>query len=159
MPRFDPNTNWYGWSAPEAELRRAKRRILALTALNAVLSVLCGVCPTGVTRSNWVGFAATAALAALMVEIIGAARFCMAKETLSSQQFHGIHRMLKWGALYHLLLMVIAVAAGVIACIRDFTGPLDVLAVAGMALTALCSLAVRRAYGRIPTYEAQDPDR
>ena len=83
----------------------------------------------------------------------------MAKETLSAQQFHGVHRMLSWGALYHLLLMAAATLAGAIACVRDFTGPLDLLAVAGMALTALCSLAVRRIYRAIPTYEAADPDR
>ena len=159
MAGFDPNPNWYGWSAPETELTRAKRTVLSLSAVNAVISVLTGVCPTGVTRDNWVGFAATAALVALMVEIIGAARFRMAKETLSAQQFHGVHRMLSWGALYHLLLMTAATLAGAIACVRDFTGPLDLLAVAGMALTALCSLAVRRIYRAIPTYEAADPDR
>ena len=139
MAEFDPNLNGCGWRAPELTLRRAKRSVPLLSAANAVISVLTGVCPTGVTRDRWVGFAATAALAALMAEVIGAVRFCMAQETPPEQQCRSIRRMLRWGALYHLLLMAVAAAAGVIACVRNFTGPLDLAAVAGMALSALCS--------------------
>ena len=66
MPRFIVDTKLYGWDMPEQKLGQIKNRILLLAVLNAVVSVACGIVSTNVTRHNWVSFAATAALIALM---------------------------------------------------------------------------------------------
>lgn len=156
MPRFDANGNWYGWDAPESELTRAKARCTAFVVANLILSVLCGVCPTAVTRDDWVCFAATAALVALMVELIGVVRFRHAKAYLSRQEFGGIHRMMTWAPVYHILLTAVAWIAAVMSCVRAFSGPLDVLVSVGFLLMGLCSIGMYRAYKGIRTFEMKE---
>ncbi|MGN0801344.1 MAG: hypothetical protein ACI4MF_01980 [Candidatus Faecivicinus sp.] len=158
MLKFDPDTSWHGWDVSQQELRRTGRACLLLTAANAGLSVLCGVCRTGVTRDNWVGFAATAALVALMAEAIGVVRLLLSRPALSRTEFEGVHRMILWGAFYHILLTIVALLAGIIACVRAFTGPMDLLVLLGLALTALCSAAVRKCYARLPRLEIRNPE-
>ena len=74
MPRFIVDQKLYGWDGPERQLKRTGNALALLAAGNLLLSVLLGVIPTGVTRHNWVSFAATLALLALLAELIAAVR-------------------------------------------------------------------------------------
>ena len=152
MPRFMVDTKLYGWDMPEQALRREKNTFLALSLLNAAMSIACGVIPTGVTRHNWVSFAATAALIALMMEVIGAARFRIAKSMLDKRGFDSIHHMMRWSAQCHMLLMAAAFAAGVVSCFQAFSGILDLAILLGFALSFACSFLLLRRYDRIPTH-------
>lgn len=152
MPRFMVDTKLYGWDMPEQALRREKNTFLALSLLNAAMSIACGVIPTGVTRHNWVSFAATAALIALMMEVIGAARFRIAKSMLDKRGFDSIHNMVRWSAQCHMALMAVAFAAGVVSCFQSFSGILDLAILLGFALSFACSFLLLRRYDRIPTH-------
>ncbi len=152
MPRFMVDTKLYGWDMPEQALRREKNTFLALSLLNAAMSIACGVIATGVTRHNWVSFAATAALIALMMEVIGAARFRIAKSMLDKRGFDSIHNMVRWSAQCHMALMAVAFAAGVVSCFQSFSGILDLAILLGFALSFACSFLLLRRYDRIPTH-------
>ena len=152
MPRFMVDTKLYGWDMPEQALRREKNTFLALSLLNAAMSIACGVIPTGVTRHNWVSFAATAALIALMMEVIGAARFRIAKSMLDKRGFDSIHNMVRWSAQCHMALMAVAFAAGVVSCFQSFSGILDLAILLGFALSFACSFLLLRRNDRIPTH-------
>ena len=152
MPRFMVDTKLYGWDMLEQALRREKNTFLALSLLNAAMSIACGVIPTGVTRHSWVSFAATAALIALMMEVIGAARFRIAKSMLDKRGFDSIHNMVRWSAQCHMALMAVAFAAGVVSCFQSFSGILDLAILLGFALSFACSFLLLRRYDRIPTH-------
>lgn len=156
MPKFDASTDRYGWDASEAELSQVRGRCMLLAAANLVLSVLCGVAHTGVTRDNGVGFAATAALVALMVEIIGTVRFQITEPQLPRQAFRSIHRMMTWAPLYHMILMGVAALCALIFCIRAFTGWLDLAVLLGFLLMGACSFFLRRAYQSVRTYQTKE---
>lgn len=158
MPRFMVDTKLYGWDMPEQALRREKNTFLLLSLLNAALSIACGVISTGVTRHNWVSFAATAALIALMMEVIGAARFRMAKSMLDKRGFDSVHNMMRWSAQCHMALMAVAFAAGVVSCFQSFSGILDLVILLGFALSFACSFLFLRRYDRIPTHNMKAPE-
>ena len=158
MPRFMVDTKLYGWDMPEQALRREKNIFLALSLLNAAISFACGVIPTGVTRHNWVSFAATAALIALMMEAIGAVRFRMAKSMLDKRGFDSVHNMMRWSAQCHLALMAVAFTAGVVSCFQSFGGILDIVILLGFALSFTCSFLFLRRYDCIPTYSIKAPE-
>lgn len=158
MPRFMVDTKLYGWDMPEQALRREKNTFLALSLLNAAISIACGVIPTGVTRHNWVGFAATAALIALMMEVIGAARFRMAKSMLDKRGFDSVHNMMRWSAQCHMALIAVAFVAGVVSCFQSFSGILDLVILLGFALSFAYSFLFLRRYGRIPTHSMKAPE-
>ena len=158
MPRFTVDTKLYGWDMPEQALKREKNTFLLLGLLNAALSIACGVISTGVTRHNWVGFAATAALIALMMAVIAAARFRAAKAMLDKRAFESIHNMMRWSAQCHMALMAVAFAAGVVSCFRAFSGILDLAILMGFALSFACSFLLLRRYDRIPTCSVQAPE-
>ena len=157
MPRFETDTNWFGWNAPERSVMSAKRRILLLTMVNLMLSILCGLVPTGVTRDKWVSFAATAALVALMLEIIGAVKFYITKNQISRREFQTLYVMLRWASGIHMALTLVAVIAAVVSCVRSWTGIADLLVTAGLLLTGLCSFLVRQNYIALPAFEMEDP--
>lgn len=158
MPRFEADTRLYGWDMPQDALRREKNRFLLLCGVNAAISLACGLIPTGVTRHNWVGFAATAALIALMMAIIAAARFRMAKPLLDRRGFDGVHHMMLWSAQCHMALTLVAFIAGVISCFQSFTGILDLVILLGFAGSFACSFLFHRAYARIPTHSIKAPE-
>ena len=158
MPRFMVDSNWYGWDGPENVTNRVKNRCLALSLANAVISFTCGVVSTGVTRHNWVGFAATAALIALMMEIIGAVRFRRAPHVTDKRTFDSIHQMMRWSAQCHMILMALAFAAGAVSCFQAFGGIPDLLILSGFAASFACSWFFLRAYSALPTYSIKAPD-
>ena len=158
MPRFTLDTQWYGWEGSEQALRQARRHCLTLCLLNAGISLACGMIATGVTRHNWVGFAATAALIALMMECIGSIRFLRARDAMDRRTFESIHQMMRWSAQCHILLMALAVLAGFVSCIQAFTGVLDIAVLAGFLLSLGCSLLFLKTYSAVRTYHMQAPD-
>ncbi len=158
MPRFIVDTKLYGWDLPEEKLRQIKNRILLLSVLNAVVSVACGIVSTPVTRHNWVSFAATAALIALMMEVIGAARFRMTKSMLDKRGFDSVHNMMRWSAQCHMALMAVAFAAGVVSCFQSFGGILDLVILLGFVLSFACSFLLLRRYDRILTHSMKAPE-
>ena len=158
MPRFVTDTRLYGWDTPEQPLRRERNTILLLSLLNAALSIACGVISTGVTRHNWVSFAATAALIALMMEVIGAVRFRMAKSMLDKRGFDSVHNMIRWSAQCHMMLIAAAFAAGAVSCFQSFSGILDPVILLGFALSFACSFLLLRRYDRIPTHSMKAPE-
>mgnify|MGYP007056185585 CR=1 FL=1 len=157
MPRFIVDTKLYGWDLPEQALRQMKNRILLLAVLNAVVSVACGLVSTPVTRHNYVSFAATAALIALMMEVIGAARFRMAKSMLDKRGFDSVDHMVVWSAQCHLALMAVAFAAGIVSCFQGFGGAKDLLVLLGLIVSFACSLFLLRSYRSIPTHSLKAP--
>ena len=158
MPRFMVDTKLYGWVMPEQPLRREKNTFLLLSLLNAALSIACGVISTGVTRHNWVSFAATAALIALMMEVIGAVRFQISKSMLDKRGFDSVHNMMRWSAQCHMALMAVAFAAGVVSCFQSFGGILDLVILLGFVLSFTCSFLLLRRYDRIPTHNTNAPE-
>ena len=158
MPRFIVDTKLYGWDLPEQALRQMKNRILLLAVLNAVVSVACGLVSTPVTRHNWVSFAAMAALIALMMEVIGAARFRMAKSMLDKRGFDSVDHMVVWSAQCHLVLMAVAFLAGIVSCFQDFGGAKDLLVLLGLIVSFACSLFLLRSYRSIPTHSLKAPE-
>ncbi|MBQ9196016.1 MAG: hypothetical protein IJ157_02140 [Clostridia bacterium] len=158
MPRFIINDKWYGWSAPEGEMKRAKRLLPLLTAVNLALSVACGLIPTGVSRHNWVAFAATAALVALAAEIVGVVRFCRAKSQMYQREFEAIDHFIRLPCLLHMLLTAAAVIAAVVSCIQNWTGWLDALLLILLASTGACSFLVYNYYRALPTFEMKQPE-
>lgn len=158
MPRFSTHSGLYGWDVPEGRLKEVRKTCLILTAMILALTVGCGLIPTGVTRDNWVSFAGTAALLAVMLEIIAVGRFCLAKSQLDYRTFHSIHWMMDYGPLLHAMLMGVALVAGIIFCFRSFTGILDPLVLLGFAVAAAISLAMRRVYQQISTYKMASND-
>lgn len=158
MPRWIADPKWYGWNAPESAIARTKKRLPLWAGLNAALSLLCGVIPTGVTRHSWVAFAATAALVALAAEIIGIARFCRAKGPMDRRAFEGIDHFIRVACLFHMILTGVAVIAAAVSCAVNWTGVLDALALAGLAGTGLLSFLVAKAYKALPVYEMERPD-
>ncbi|MBR1585516.1 MAG: hypothetical protein IJ662_08260 [Clostridia bacterium] len=157
MPRFMTNTKWYGWNAPENAIKQTKRQMLALSVLNAVVSLACGLIPTGVTRHNWVSFAATAALVALAAEIIGIVRFYRAKGQMYQREFEGIDHFIRLPCILHMMLTLVAVIAAVVSCIRNWTGWLDALLLILLASTGVCSFLVYKLYRALPTFEMENP--
>lgn len=153
MPRFISDSRWAGWDAEKGALKRAQSRCMALATVNVALSLLCGVIPTGVTRYRWVGFSATIALLLAAVEWIAAWRFRRAGETLEKRRFEGIHRLMCAVPQCHMLMMAVAIAAGVISCVTAFTGAADVLVLAGFGLCFACSLLIWQTYRRIKTHD------
>ena len=158
MPRFMVDTKLYGWDMPEQALRREKNILLLLSLLNVALSIACGVIPTGVTRHNWVSFAATAALIALMMEVIGAVRFRMAKSMLDKRGFDSVDHMVVWSAQCHLVLMAVAFIAGIVSCFQAFGGAKDILILLGFIACFACSLILLRIYQDIPKYSMKAPE-
>ena len=158
MPRFITNTKWYGWNAPEGEIRQTKLRLLFLVGINLVLSLVCGLIPTGVTRHNWVSFAATAALVALAAEIIGVVRFYLAKEHMYQREFEAIDHFIRLPCLLHMTLTLAAVIAAIVSCIQNWTGWLDALLLLLLTGTGVCSFFVYQMYRALPTFEMQQPD-
>ena len=158
MPRFAVDTKLYGWDMPEQALKREKNTFLLLSLLNTALSIACGVISTGVTRHNWVGFAATAALIALMMAVIGAARFRVAKALLDKRGFDSIHHMMRWSAQCHMVLMAVAFGAGVVSCFQSFSGILDLVILLGFVLSFACSFLFLWRYDRIPTHSMKAPE-
>ncbi len=155
MPRFVMDSKLYGWDMPAKELLRAKNRLCLLSGLNVVISVVCGVTPTQVTRFGWVGFAASAALVALMLEIIAAVRFRIAQALLDKCSFDSLHQLMIWPAQCHILLMSVALAAGSVSCFQSFGGALDVIVLLGFGVCLASSLLFIRAYRRIPTHHME----
>ena len=158
MPRFMVDTKLYGWDMPEQALRREKNILLLLSLLNVALSIACGVIPTGVTRHNWVSFAATAALIALMMEVIGAVRFRMSKSMLDKRGFDSVDHMVVWSAQCHLVLMAVAFIAGIVSCFQAFGGAKDILILLGFIACFACSLILLRIYQDIPKYSMKAPE-
>ena len=158
MPRFITNTNWYGWSAPESEIRQTKQRLLLIVMVNLVVSIACGVIPTGVTRHNWVSFAATAALVALAAEIVGVVRFYRAKEHMYQREFEGIDHFIRLPCILHMLLTLVAFIAAIVSCIRNWTGPLDALLLLLLSGTGVCSYFVYKLYRALPVFEMKQPE-
>ena len=158
MPRFIVDTKLYGWDMSEQKLGQIKNRILLLAVLNAVVSVACGIVSTNVTRHNWVSFAATAALIALMMEIIGAARFRMAKSMLDKRGFDSVHNMMRWSAQCHMALMAVAFIAGIVSCCQAFGGAKDILILLGFLVSFACSFFLLRNYQGIPTHSMKAPE-
>ena len=156
MPRFIENSCLYGWDAPKEQLKSVKRYCLLFAGISAVLSLVCGVLPTGVTRHNWVSFGATTALVALMLEIIAVIRFSLARSQLDYRTFHSIHWMMDYAPLFHAVLMGIAFIAGIFSCIQAFTGALDLLALLLFALATVFSLVLRKIYRTVPTYSLKE---
>ena len=158
MPRFITNTKWYGWSASEGEIRQTKLRLLTLVGINLVISVACGLIPTGVTRHNWVSFAATAALVALAAEIIGVIRFYRAKEQMYQREFEAIDHFIRLPCLLHMMLLIVAEIAAIVSCIQNWTGWLDALLLILLASTGVCSFLVYKLYRALPTFEMKQPE-
>ena len=158
MPRFITNTKWYGWKAPEGEIRQTKLRLLFLVGINLLISVACGVIPTGVTRHNWVSFAATAALVALAAEIIGAVRFCRAKSQMYQREFEGVDHFIRLPCLLHMMLTAVAVIAAIVSCVQNWTGWLDALLLLLLFSTGGCSFLVYKLYRALPTFEMEQPE-
>ena len=156
MPRFITNSSLYGWDAPEAQLRSAKKYCVLFAAAALILSIVCGILPTSVNRYNWVGFAGTAALVAVMLEIIAVVRFYLAKSQLDYRSFHSIHWMMDYAPLFHAILMGVAFIAGVVSCFQQYTGALDLLALLLFVLAAVSSLVLRRIYRAIPVYSMKE---
>ena len=121
-----------------------------------MLSLVCGILPTGVTRHNWVGFAGTAALVALMLEIIAVVRFSIARSQLDYRTFHSIHWMMDYAPLFHAVLMGAAFIAGLVSCFRRFMGVLDVAALCLFILAAVSSLVGRKFYCSVPTHTVKE---
>ena len=157
MSRFMTNTKWYGWNASESAIKQTKRQMLLWAGINAILSLVCGLIPTGVTRHNWVSFAATAALVALAVEIIGIVRFYRAKEQMYQREFEGIDHFIRLSCLFHMILTGVAVIAAIVSCVQSWTGWLDLLALLGLAATGACSFLTVKAYKALPTFEMENP--
>ena len=157
MP-FIADQKLYGWDGPEARLKRTGNLLTLLSAGNLLLSVALGLIVTGVTRHNWVSFAATAALIALLAEIIAAVRFRMARHALDKRSFDGIHHMMRWSAQCHLLLMGVALAAGIVSCVQAFGGIPDLLVLLGFCLSFGGSLLFLRVYGQLRTFDMKAPD-
>ena len=158
MPRFITNTKWYGWSAPETELRQTKKRLVFLVKINWVISIACGLIPTGVTRHNWVSFAATAALVALAAEIIGVIRFYRAKEHMYQREFEAVDHFIRLPCILHMLLALVAVIAAIVSCVQNWTGWLDALLLVFLLGTGVCSLLVYKLYRALPTFEMKQPE-
>ena len=158
MPHWMVDSKFYGWDLPDKALLRSKNRLLLLGILNAVISLLCGIISTGVNRHPWVGFAATAALMALMMEVIAAVRFRMAKTMLNRHTFDSVHHMMRWSAQCHMTLMAVALIAGIVSCIQAFDGILDLVVLAGFIFCFACSFLFLTDYDRIPTQTIQAPE-
>lgn len=158
MARFITNTKWYGWQAPEGVLRQARLRLLLLACINLAVSIACGLIPTGVTRHNWVSFAATAALVALAAEIIGVVRFYRAKEHMYQREFEAIDHFIRLPCLLHMLLMAVAFIAAIVSCVRNWTGVLDAVLLFLLLGTGLCSYLVYKQYRALPTFEMKQPE-
>ena len=156
MPRFVTDSKLYGWDAPESRLRSARRTCAAFAAASLVLTVIPGLIPCGVARHSWVGFAGTASLIAVMLEIIAVVRFSVAKPGLDYRTFHSIHWMMDYAPLLHAMLMAVALVAGIVSCFQQFTGAPDLLALLLFALSAVSSLVLRRIYRAIPTYSVKE---
>lgn len=158
MPRFIADSKWYGWNASEGAIARTKKRLPLWAGANAILSLLCGIIPTGVTRHSWVSFAATAALVALAAEIIGIARFCRAKGPMDRRAFEGIDHFIRISCLFHMILTGVAVAAAIVSCILEWTGIMDALALIGLVGTGLLSFLVVKDYKLLPVFKMEKPD-
>ena len=158
MPRFVTNSSLYGWDMPENQLKPVKKACVLFAAVSLVLSIACGILPTGVARDNWVGFAGTASLVAAMLMIIAAVRFILAKSQLDYRTFHSIHWMMDYAPLFHAMLMAVALIAGVVSCFRNFTGALDIAALALFAAAAASSLLMRKTYRGVPTYTLKEQE-
>ena len=156
MPGFVTNSKRYGWDAPETVIRSVRRRCIIFVLASLVLSLVCGLLPTGVARHNWVSFAGTAALVAVMLEIIAVVRFCLARTYLDYRTFHSIHWMMDYATIFHAMLMTVALVAGIVSCIQAFTGWLDILALLLFALAAAASVLLRRTYKRLPLYTVEE---
>ncbi len=156
MPRFIADSSLYGWDAPEAQIRSVRKYCALFTAVSLALSIVCGVLPTGVARHNWVGFAGTASLVAAMLMVIAVLRFALAKSHLDYRTFHSIHWMMDYAPLFHAMLMVVALIAGIVSCIRRFTGALDILALVLFLMAAASSLLMRRTYRTLRTYTVKE---
>lgn len=151
------NPQWTGWDADETKLRSVKGACMALTLVNMALSLGCGMIPTGVTRHNWVSFAATLALVALMAQVIAAVRFGLAKPMLDPRSFSSIHQMMRWPAQCHILLMTIAFIAGCHSCVTAFAGLTDILVMLSFLLSAGGSFALMKIYGSVRVCEVDVP--
>ena len=156
MLRFITNSSLYGWDAPEAQIRSVRKYCALFTAVSLVLTVVCGLLPTGVARHNWVGFAGTASLVAAMLMVIAVVRFSRAKSHLDYRTFHSIHWMMDYAPLFHAILMVVALIAGIVSCFRSFTGVLDILALALFLLATASSLLMRKTYRTLHTYTVKE---
>lgn len=153
MPRIDNNPNACGWALDAPEDRRKRLCLPLLTGVGLLLSLACGVADTGATRDAFVSFAAIAALAPLMTQLIAVVRFLLAKKALPHRDFASIDQMLRLSALLHAALSLAAGAAAVLFCIRSWTGAADALVAAGLLLAGGCSACVHRFYASIPAFE------
>ena len=158
MPKFVTVSSLYGWDAPEAQIRTTRKNCALFATVSLVLSIVSGILPTGVTRSNWVGFAGTAALVAVMLEIIAVVRFITAKSQLDYRSFHSIHWMMDYAPLLHAMLMSVALVAGIVSCVQNYTGGMDLLILFLYILAAAASLLMRRTYRTLPVYTLKEQE-
>ena len=156
MPKFVVSSGLYGWDASKEQISTVRKRCALFAAVSLVLSVACGILPTGVSRHNWVGFAGTAALIAVMLMVIALVRFCLAKNQLDYRSFHSIHWMMDYAPLLHALLMAVALIAGIVSCIQAYSGALDLLSLAMFLAAAVSSLLFRKTYRTLHTYELRE---
>ena len=156
MPRFIADSSLYGWDAPEAQIKSVRKYCALFTAVSLAMSIICGILPTGVARHNWVGFAGTASLVAAMLMVIAVIRFSLAKSHLDYRTFHSIHWMMDYAPLFHAILMVVALVAGIVSCFRSFTGALDILALVLFLLASASSLLMRKTYRTLHTYTVKE---
>ena len=156
MPRFVTDSHLYGWDVSGAQLRSVSLRCGLYTAVSLVLTIVCGILPTGVTRHNWVGFAGTAALLAVMLTVIALVRFLLAKPPLDYRTFHSIHWMMDYAPLFHAILMILALIAGIVSCFQAFTGILDVVVLILFTVAAASSLLMRKAYRILHEYTMKE---
>ncbi len=158
MSRFVPDGKLYGWDTPALRLQAVRQTCALFAGISLILSIFFGCLPTGVARDKWVSFGGTAALLALMLMLIALVRFCLVRSQLDYRTFHSIHIMMDYAPLFHCILMTLALAAGIISCIRAYTGPLDLLALLLTALAAGSSWLFRRAYRSLPVYTMRESD-
>ena len=97
-------------------------------------------------------------LIALMMEVIGAARFRMTKSMLDKRGFDSIDHMVTWSAQCHLVLMAVAFIAGIVSCFQDFGSTKDILILLGFLVSFACSFFLLRNYQGIPTHSMKAPE-
>ncbi len=142
--------NWHVWEAPQERIRTVKHLAAMAEILSVAIFLLGALAQSSLNWNRWVGLFSGLGLAAILIEVVGVAQFCAAKEQLSRQYFNDINTKLKIAAPIHAILLALASLAAIAAMRGDSVSWMDVVVPLCFFASALASVTVFMLYRSLP---------
>lgn len=142
--------NWYLWNLPEEDLRREKRGILYLAALDVLLFFLAAALPSDVNGYAFVAFTGIVALLAVALKMLGVLQFLFAKYLTTKSNFEDAERRIRVWSIIQSVCTAVSSAGCIYYMIAFGFYPNRLVTMLLYALDTAVTILVLRRYIRIP---------